>query len=102
MCGVPDAHFAEPRLAELNDPLEPDRTDLSSYAVLVEEFGSRSVLHIGCGTGLFACRLAERGKDVTAVDPALASLDVARRKPYADRVRWILGDCRALPAMQVE
>ncbi len=32
------------------------------------------------------------------VDPARASLDVARAKPGADRVTWILGDASAIPA----
>src|SRR5438552_3032086 len=50
------------------------------------EFGARTVLDIGCGTGTFACLLAGRGLEVIAVDPAAASLEVARRKPGAGRV----------------
>jgi 2-polyprenyl-3-methyl-5-hydroxy-6-metoxy-1,4-benzoquinol methylase len=38
------------------------------------------VLDIGCGTGTFALMLAKRGLEVTGVDPAEASLDVARTK----------------------
>jgi SAM-dependent methyltransferase len=41
--------------------------------------------------------LAGRGYAVTGLDPALASLDIARRKPFADRVRWIHGAVDALP-----
>ena len=99
---VSDAHFTEPRLAELYDPLDPDRGDLAPYAAIADEFDVVTVLDIGCGTGTFACLLAQQGKDVTGVDPATASLEVARRKPYADRVRWILGDCSALPALRVD
>jgi SAM-dependent methyltransferase len=99
---VADAGFTDPRLAELYDPLEDDRADLDVYAALVDELGARSVLDIGCGTGTFACMLAQRGKEVTGVDPAAASLDVARRKPGADRVRWVLGDATALPPLQVD
>jgi SAM-dependent methyltransferase len=36
------------------------------------------------------------------VDPAAASLDVARGKPGADRVRWLHGDATSLPALQVD
>jgi SAM-dependent methyltransferase len=99
---VPDAHFAEPRLAELYGPLHPDRGDLVPHAAIADEFGALAVLDIGCGTGTFACLLAEGGKDVTGVDPAAASLEVARRKPYADRVRWVLGDCSAPPALHFD
>ena len=43
-----------------------------------------------------------RGLEVTAIDPAAASLDVARRKPSSERVRWVRGECAALPFMQVD
>ena len=36
--------------------------------------------------------LAGKGLEVTGVDPAKASLDVARAKPGAERVSWIHGD----------
>ncbi|HEY3976630.1 MAG TPA: class I SAM-dependent methyltransferase [Streptosporangiaceae bacterium] len=97
-----DALFEHPRLAQAYDPLDPDRSDLDAYAALVEELGARSVLDIGCGTGTFACLLAGRGIEVTAVDPAAASLEVARAKPGADQVRWILGEASALPPLQVD
>jgi SAM-dependent methyltransferase len=99
---VVDAIFADPRLAELYDPLDPDRGDLAVYAAMADEFGARSVLDIGCGTGTFACLLARRGLTVTAVDPAEASLVVARAKPGADRVRWVHGDATALPCLQAD
>ena len=67
---------------------------------MVEEFGARSVLDIGCGTGTFACLLAGRGLTVTAVDPAAASLQIARGKPGADRVRWVQGYTTDLPPLQ--
>lgn len=65
---------------------------------VVEEFGARTVLDIGCGTGTFALMLAERGIEVTGVDPAASSLDIARAKPGAERVRWIHGDATGLAA----
>jgi len=89
-------------LAELYDPLDPDRSDLDVYAAMVEELGARSVLDVGCGTGTFACMLAAKGIEVTGVDPDEASLNVARRKPGADRVTWIHGDATQLPPTQVD
>ncbi len=99
---VPDTAFTDPRLAALYDPLDPDRSDLDVYAAIADEFGSRSVLDIGCGTGTFACLLAERGLAVTGLDPAAASLELARRKPGADRVRWVHGEAGDLPPLQVD
>lgn len=97
-----DAIFENVRLAEIYDPLDPDRDDLDAYVAIADGFGASSVLDIGCGTGTFACLLAQRGKAVTGVDPAIASLDVARRKPFADRVQWVTGDAATLPPLQVD
>jgi len=99
---VPDPIFDNPRMAEIYDPLDPDRSDLDVYVAMIEEFGARSVLDIGCGTGTLACLLAGRGIEVIGVDPAAASLDVARAKPGAERVRWIHGDATILPELQVD
>jgi SAM-dependent methyltransferase len=40
--------------------------------------------------------------DVTAVDPAAASLEVARTKSQAEQVEWIHGDVASLPPLQVD
>ncbi|MFI1481968.1 class I SAM-dependent methyltransferase [Streptomyces sp. NPDC020747] len=94
--------FGHPRLAAVYDPLDPDRSDLDAYVRIAEEFGARRVLDIGCGTGVFALLLADRGIEVVGVDPALASLDVARGKPGSERVRWIHGDATTLPPLQAD
>jgi SAM-dependent methyltransferase len=99
---VPDAIFASPRLASIYDALDPDRSDLDVYAAMAAEFGARSVLDVGCGTGTFACLLARRGLDVVGVDPAAASLAVARSKPGAAAVRWLLGDATRMPPVQID
>ncbi|CAG6399128.1 class I SAM-dependent methyltransferase [Streptomyces cocklensis] len=97
-----DEHYVHPRLAPLYDPLDPDRRDLDAYLALAAELGAERVLDIGCGTGTFALLLADRGIDVTGVDPARASLDVARAKPGAERVRWICADATALPPLRAD
>jgi SAM-dependent methyltransferase len=99
---VPDAIFTDPRLAEIYDDLDADRRDLDHYVAMIDEFGATSVLDVGCGTGILACRLAASGLDVIGVDPAAASLTVARHRPGADRVRWLLGDATTLPPMRVD
>jgi SAM-dependent methyltransferase len=97
-----DDCFAHPRLAAIYDPLDPDRGDLDAYLEMAEEFDARQVLDIGCGTGVFALLLADRGIDVVGVDPARASVDVAQAKPGSERVRWICGDATDLPPLQVD
>ncbi|MFI2215048.1 class I SAM-dependent methyltransferase [Streptomyces sp. NPDC020141] len=97
-----DDCFARPRLAAIYDALHSDRGDLDAYLRIAEEFEARRVLDIGCGTGVFALLLADRGIDVIGVDPALASIDIARAKPGGERVRWIVGDATDLPPSRVD
>jgi SAM-dependent methyltransferase len=99
---VADAHYENPRLAQIYDFLDAPRPDLDVYVALVEELGAHHVLDVGCGTGTFACRLAQQGLVVVGLDPAAASLDVARAKPGSERVRWILGEAPALPPMRAD
>ncbi|MGW6280584.1 class I SAM-dependent methyltransferase [Kribbella sp. NPDC055071] len=99
---MPDDLFAVRRLARIYDALDPGRGDLEHYVAIVSEFGARQVLDVGCGTGELACLLARDGVDVVGVDPAEASLEVARGKEFADRVRWIHGDATTLPPLQAD
>lgn len=94
--------FRHPRLAAIYDILEANRADLDAYLGFAERFDATRVLDIGCGTGVLALLLAERGIEVVGVDPARASLDVAMAKPGSERVRWVCGDVTALPPLQVD
>ena len=99
---MPDALFGEPRLAAIYDLVEGERGDLDHYLAIAAELGAHNLLDVGCGTGTFACRAASQGMDIAGVDPAGASLDVARGKPGADRVWWLHGDATGLPELQVD
>jgi SAM-dependent methyltransferase len=95
-----DENFRQPRLAGVYDALDSDRLDV--YVAIAGELGAKRVLDIGCGTGTFALLLAGHGYEVTGVDPARASLDVARNKGGAELVRWIEGDATQLPPLEVD
>jgi 2-polyprenyl-3-methyl-5-hydroxy-6-metoxy-1,4-benzoquinol methylase len=90
---VPDAVFAHRRLAAIYDAFDAPRDDLAAYVDIAGERGADRVPDVGCGTGCLAVLLARVGHTVVAVDPAVASLDMARstgcqeRWPYAHERR---------------
>ncbi|MHB8106954.1 MAG: class I SAM-dependent methyltransferase [Candidatus Cryosericum sp.] len=51
----------------------------------------KTVLDVGCGTGLYSIRLSESGADVTAVDISLKMIEIARHKAR-DRGQYIWYD----------
>ncbi|MBU3060300.1 class I SAM-dependent methyltransferase [Nocardia sp. NEAU-G5] len=99
---VPDASFAHPRLAPIYDAFENERADLATYLDIADELHADHVLDIGCGTGSLAVLLAEGGRTVVGVDPAQASLDVAKSKSGAAEVTWLHGDATIVPRLGVD
>jgi SAM-dependent methyltransferase len=99
---VPDAIFTHPRLAPIYDAFDGDRNDLTAYVNLAEELGAERVLDIGCGTGCLAIMLAESGRKVVGVDPAQASLEIARSKDKTAAITWIHGDATKAPAFDAD
>ena len=94
--------FRHPRLAAMYDALDGNRSDLDNYLEIAQELQAHRVLDVGCGTGTLALMLADLGLEVTGVDPAAASLAVARAKPGGQRVRWLDGDATTLPELDVD
>ena len=84
-----DEHYVNPELAELYD-LDSGWSVDSDFYLELSGHQPKDILDIGCGTGLLACAYASRGHRVTAVDPAEAMLDVARKKRDASKVTWVL------------
>ena len=94
-----DAIFAHPRLASVYDAFDGPRDDLAAYVGIAGELGAGRVLDVGCGTGCLALLLAGTGRTVVGVDPAAASLEVARSKDGSAAVTWIQGDAAGIPAV---
>lgn len=93
-----NGEFESPSLVELYEAFNPwGRSDDFFLSVANEQPGS-DVLDLGCGTGQLTMQLAEAGHTVTGIEPARASLNVARRKPRAERVAWIHGLAANAPA----
>lgn len=85
---MPDLHYEHPKLAEIYDLDSGWSIDRDFYLSLPGT-ARKSILDLGCGTGLICDAYAEKGHEVTGVDPAEAMLDVARRKPHGKNIEWV-------------
>jgi SAM-dependent methyltransferase len=84
-----DHLFSDMRLAALYDLFSPDRPDFDFYLPLI--MNAKSVLDVGCGTGVLLHRARTAGHKgmLCGLDPAVGMLTQARRTPGID---WYLGD----------
>lgn len=90
------------RLVALYDDDNPDGPDHDFYRALADESGARSVIDLGCGTGILTVTLAEPDRRVVGIDPSATMLDHARGRPGAAAVTWVHGDSRQLPETSVD
>src|SRR5919108_3553760 len=88
------AEFSDLRLVAIYNSVNAyaANTQPRFYWQLAAETGSKSIVDLGCGTGLITCHLAKHGYKLIGIDPAPAMIEIARRRECADRVRWIVGD----------
>jgi SAM-dependent methyltransferase len=92
-----DLIFEHPRLVSIYDSFDGERKDLIQYLELIQQLNAGSVIDIGCGTGCLSTMLAKKGVLVLALDPAQASINYAKTKPFAELVHWVNGDASLLP-----
>lgn len=92
-----DDPYRDPQLVELYDVDNPGGEDHAYYRALADEVDARSIVDVGCGTGLLTRSLVRPGRTVYGVDPSWTMLQYARRQPGADGVRWVHADAVDIP-----
>lgn len=90
------AEFDNPKLARIYDSFNALTQDEVFWLNKIKELGVQSVIDFGCGTGLLTCRLAELGYETVGIEPAQAMMSLAKQKPSADKVKWLLGSTEQL------
>jgi SAM-dependent methyltransferase len=96
---VIDDPYRDADLVALYDVDNPSGDDHAYYRALADEIDARTIIDLGCGTGLLTRSLAGPGRTVIGVDPSRTMLDYARRQPGSETVTWIHGDAAALTAV---
>jgi SAM-dependent methyltransferase len=91
-----DPGWLEPGVAASYDGPDPIGDDKRFMLALADELDARSIVDLGCGTGVLARAMAVRGRRVIGVDPSPEMLNFARAQPGAERVEWVDGDASSI------
>lgn len=86
----------DPRLVELYDLDNPDGVDHDYFRAVADRLRARTIVDLGCGTGMLTVSWARPGRRIIGVDPDPEMLEFARNRPGRDHVEWVLGDSRAI------
>ena len=93
--------FTDPRLVAIFDTMNSIDWFQGFYPRLAARLAPKSIIDIGCGTGLLTCELAKAGYQMTGLEPSGALLDLAQRRIEGRGVKWTncyvdqLGDTKA-------
>lgn len=94
--------FSDPRMVASYDALNALGDDSEFFCQLIAKLSTRTIIDLGCGTGLLTCELARRGYKMIGIEPSDAMLDIARCKPYGDQVQWIEGGYEKFKGLQAD
>lgn len=90
------------RLASLYDVDNPDGPDHDYWRRLARQLGPRTIIDLGCGTGLLTVSLASLSRSTVGIDPDAGMLTVAQNRPNVENVEWRLGDSRTIAPTKAE
>lgn len=86
----------DPRIVRLYDQANPDGPDHDFYRTTADNLAPRTIIDLGCGTGMLTVTLCHPDRTVVGIDPSQSMLDVATKRPGSQGVRWVRGDASAL------
>jgi SAM-dependent methyltransferase len=87
--------FSDPRLVAIFDTINAIDGYKDFYLGLATKLSPKSIIDIGCGTGLLTCELAKRGYQMIGLEPSRPVLDLARKRDCKN-VKWIEGGAQQL------
>ncbi|MBC7763366.1 MAG: class I SAM-dependent methyltransferase, partial [Candidatus Saccharibacteria bacterium] len=68
------------RLVELYDTDNPGGPDHDFYRQVADEIDARTILDLGCGTGMLTASFARAGRRVVGIDPSPNMLAYATKR----------------------
>lgn len=86
----------DPRIVSLYDQDNPDGPDHDFYRNRADYLAPRTIIDLGCGTGLLTVTLRHPDRTVVGIDPSHSMLDLARQRLGGQGVQWVRGDASSL------
>lgn len=88
--------FYDPRLVAIYNTVCPLDGYEKFYTKLAKKLSAKTIIDVGCGTGLLTSTLAKEGYQMIGVEPSKLMLNVARKSSNADEIKWFEGDALSL------
>ncbi|MSP14582.1 MAG: class I SAM-dependent methyltransferase [Chloroflexi bacterium] len=88
--------FYNPKLVAIYNTVCPLDGYEKFYLEIAKKVSAKTIIDIGCGTGLLTCELAKQGYQMIGVEPSRLMLDVARKSSCGKKVKWIEGNALSL------
>lgn len=88
--------FYDPRLVAVYNTICALGDEKPFYTKLAKDLSVKTIVDLGCGTGLLTIELANLGYQMIGVDPSKLMLDIARKQSFGLKIEWILGDAGKL------
>ena len=88
--------FYDPSLVAIYNTVCPIDGYAKFYIELAKKLSVKTIIDIGCGTGLLTNELAGEGFQMIGVEPSRLMLEVAYKSPRGKQVKWIEGNAISL------
>lgn len=96
------SEFSDPRLVAIYNTTNPISGYQQFYLDLALDLSAKTIIDVGCGSGLLTCKLAKQAHSIIGIEPAKAMLDLARISGCGKDVIWIEGDALKLEAYNAD
>ena len=75
----------------------PNGPDHDFYRKLADDNNAKSIVDLGCGTGIFTTTLVSQERNIVGIDPSHAMLEIAKNRLNGRKVTWIEGTGDKIP-----
>ena len=91
-----DLHYTDRRLVALYDSDNPRGIDTEFFVSLANDINAKTILDLGCGTGLLARELIKPERNITGIDPSKEMIAWAKKQRDSEKINWMIGDASDL------